>query len=234
MPVPKRVRTESSTTVVQRPAQKQKLYRTVRSNTVKNLNTSNFGRGIPKKLTVTHTYVETVNLQSGIAGALAVYSFSANGMYDPNITGTGHQPMLFDQIGALYNHYCVIGSKATFTLTPISGANDCIIGCFLNDDTTTPSRNGILENPTCKYLCTPYLMNTAKSWTLKWSGKQNFGKLLIGNSAFSGTTGSNPAEQSYYTAFIDAADIGTQQTFRLNVKIEYIAIWTERVDIASS
>lgn len=41
------------------------------------------------------------------AGAVSSYVFAVNGMYDPNITGTGHQPMGFDQMLQFYNHYAV-------------------------------------------------------------------------------------------------------------------------------
>jgi len=39
------------------------------------------------------------------SGAVSTYVFAANGLYDPNITGTGHQPMGFDQLLQFYNHY---------------------------------------------------------------------------------------------------------------------------------
>lgn len=41
----------------------------------------------------------------------ASYVYLANGMYDPDYTGTGHQPKYFDQWGALYKRYLVFGSK---------------------------------------------------------------------------------------------------------------------------
>lgn len=37
--------------------------------------------------------------------------FSANGLYDPDSTGIGHQPRGYDQIMALYDHYVVTRAK---------------------------------------------------------------------------------------------------------------------------
>lgn len=56
------------------------------------------------------------------AGVPAFYQFAGNSLYDPDISGTGHQPLGFDQWSAFYNKYCVTGSKirAVYTLTTTS------------------------------------------------------------------------------------------------------------------
>lgn len=41
------------------------------------------------------------------------YEFRANGCFDPDVTGTGHQPRGFDQYGQLYDRYVVTSSKIT-------------------------------------------------------------------------------------------------------------------------
>ena len=69
---------------------------------------------IPKQLYNRLKYAETINVPIGVGGT-GNYLYSCNGMYDPNITGTGHQPMYFDQFTAMYDHYTVLKSmmKAT-------------------------------------------------------------------------------------------------------------------------
>ena len=67
--------------------------------------------GFPKTLKFIHKYCDNVSV-SGSAGIPFKYQFSCNGLYDPNITGTGHQPMYFDQVTPIYNQYRVIGAKA--------------------------------------------------------------------------------------------------------------------------
>ncbi len=42
------------------------------------------------------------------SGALSVYTFNSNGLYDPDQTGTGHQPLGFDQYATQYNRYRVL------------------------------------------------------------------------------------------------------------------------------
>lgn len=43
------------------------------------------------------------------------YQFRANSVYDPNLTGVGHQPMGHDQLAALYDKYRVYNAKIVLT-----------------------------------------------------------------------------------------------------------------------
>lgn len=41
--------------------------------------------------------------------------FSLNSMFDPDVSGGGHQPMFFDQYTPIYNKYCVYACKFELT-----------------------------------------------------------------------------------------------------------------------
>lgn len=112
----------------------------VRYNPTRNIVSVKTGLGFPKKMIMTHRYCANQSVQSS-TGVMANYVFSCNGMYDPDITGTGGQPLYFDQMTAIYNHYTVIGSKVTIKVLNASPSTG-IIGCgiLINDDTaTTPT-----------------------------------------------------------------------------------------------
>lgn len=203
----------------------------------KNKTVVNLGKGFPKKIIETHRYCEQVNLTTGVGGVLSVYNFSCNGMYDPNVSGTGHQPMFFDQVNAIYNQYCVIGSKITVEWTCPGAAINMVYGIVINDNTAAPpSLNAAMEHPSCISRTYPYnaYTNPSTFMTKKFSAKQNFGRVPVGNSAFTGNGSTNPSEQMYYQLFVDSSAVSTQGTLTAKVTIDYIAVWTERNDIATS
>lgn len=195
------------------------------------------GTGLPAKVMVKHRYVDTIGL-SGTTGAPSAYFFSANGMYDPDITGTGHQPLYFDQYAALYNHYTVIGSKVTFRCAPAANSYSTmrVVGT-IDDDASNVSNNvdAISEQTqgTNIHIFPANSTDTVRYVRLKWSAKKIFGGSILGNDKLRGTPTSNPAEQSYYCLVLQPA-IGTNGAINVVVEIEYIAIWDELKGVAQS
>jgi len=67
----------------------------------------------PPKFKKRLVYSETSLTVASTSGSSNSYFFSANGLFDPNTTGTGHQPMGFDQMMLMYEQYTVFASKIT-------------------------------------------------------------------------------------------------------------------------
>lgn len=64
-------------------------------------------------------YVEEINL-SFASGAYNNYQYRLNSLYDPNSSGGGHQPYLFDTMMQLYNIYVVYGALVEVTLSAVT------------------------------------------------------------------------------------------------------------------
>lgn len=205
-----------------------------RKNAAVIANMVNLGHGFPRKLQITHRYTELIQLIQA-TNVPQQYRWSCNSLYDPNSSGIGHQPYYFDQLAALYDHYVVIGSKATIRIVPTTQ----IVGlytCFINDDTVTsisdPSQQS--EVQTAKTHLTGLTHTGPWTTTLKWSAKKMFGGSVLSNTELQGTSSANPTEQSYFNVNVVNADYVTGATFDVYIMCEYIAIWKELKDIPQS
>lgn len=100
----------------------------------------------PPKLWTTLTYTDHATI-TAIAGVIGTYTFAANGLYDPNITGTGHQPRYFDTFcganntSAPYGSYVVRAARAKVEAMSAGPDSVGIVqDCFIT--TLTPSSSG--------------------------------------------------------------------------------------------
>jgi len=197
-------------------------------------------QALPKQLMNTVTYCESTN-RTVTAGVSANYQFSCNGLYDPNITGTGRQPMYFDQLSALYNHYTVLRSRILVTWSAINvsttvGNNPVMCTLYIDDDTDTGTSNAAdsaSERPTAKTkVFIPVAQGTCVL-TNKWDAAQTFGPNPQGNSQLIGTASSNPTEQSYFT-LVHYFPAGDTMTINIRARIEYDVVWDELTTIGPS
>lgn len=200
-------------------------------------NMVDLGLGLPLRIKVAHRYSTTALIDVGTS-AFSYNHISCNSLYDPDRTNAGHQPYYFDQIAALYDHYTVIGSRARFCFYQQGqdNANAAHVGVYLNDDTTNTPANidtyrEIAGSKNFK-MCPPD-NNQVTVIQTRWSGKKAFGKFNTSNKSFTGTAATSPAEEQFYTIVATPVYSGPISLF-VTVEVEYIAVWTERKDIAGS
>lgn len=190
------------------------------------------------KLRAQLNYSDYFNLDVAAGGATAEYVFSANGLFDPNITGAGHQPRGFDQLMALYDHYVVIGVK--IYLTSINGdtGNGNIVGCYVAD-VSTPA--GDVFYPLEARMMTYGVLgmeNGQSSTTLELQLNPN--KFLgraspLSDPQLKGSSSANPSEQAYIHCFCipGPGGVDTQVVYN-HVRIEYDVVFIEPKTIAQS
>lgn len=186
-------------------------------------------------------YCESINIDPG-AGVFGSYTYAANGMYDCNISGTGHQPYSFDQFMALYNKYQVLGAKMTVRLLNV-GANspNCWFSIKLSDSTTlnTGDSQYALEQPGFgkKY----YVQNGSQAVpkvSCKFSASKFFAiskKAIAATDTLTGTSSSNPIEGAFFVICFGPLISGENlASFTIQVEIDYIARFTGPRELTSS
>jgi len=98
------------------------------------------GVGFPDQLYMTHAYEEVVQLAAGASFLAAVQKqWRLNSLYDPNKSGSGLQPPLYDNMIALYKRYRVYAADVKVTFVNY-GTDYVRAGFYMTetDDTSTP------------------------------------------------------------------------------------------------
>jgi len=180
-------------------------------------------------------YVDRFDILS-TAGALNSVSILANSIYAPRISG-GHQPLYFDQIMALYNHWVVLGStcKVSVSFDQNASSSGGVFAVYLNDDSTVvpASITACAEQSSASKAKIASLQND--SVTTLWcnySAYQVFGPAPIQNVELKGDVSSNCADTTAYS-FCYSSSNGTN-TVNCMVEIEYDIVFFELKDLASS
>lgn len=232
-----------SMTLVADPQQGKKLYftkktrRAVKRQLRRNKLISFSKAPMPNNFGAKLRYAETFTIDPGTVGVAGVHVFSANGLYDPNITGVGHQPRGFDQLMTMYDHYTVVGSKitATFSTAGIAGAGGpLLVGVAVKDsDSVYTDKNDYMEgrNVVSRVLDRSAVDNESHSLVLKkaYSTRKFLGiSKPLSNSLIRGTSGANPSEQAYFHLF-SAIVTGTADApvIEVSVVIDYLVVFTE-------
>lgn len=188
--------------------------------------------GIPEQMVLKLKYSELV--RHTITAGFAQYVWSANGCFDPNITGGGHQPLYFDQQMTLYNHFVVMSSH--IKITPATGSPiDLVYAVYVDDDASgTTTATTSWERPGVRVAAA-----APGSWKPEpiehfWKSGNTFGQDVLANSELHGTSGANPTEQSYFiVTFFDPA-AGTTSNVDFLYEIWFDVVFFERKDVTGS
>lgn len=117
-----------------RTARVNQLSRPVYTNVIRQR--VQLGRGpIPASSVVTLRYSTSVEA----TGSNQEHVFNLNSIFDPDRTGTGHQPLGRDQYAALYNRYRVLSCRARIIMCINAGIlqTEPIVGCIVADNAGT-------------------------------------------------------------------------------------------------
>ncbi len=204
---------------------KKRVYRRKRRyNKKSSFNQKLLGNSVATTL----VYNDQFSLDAGANPSIAAHVFSANGMFDPDITGVGHQPRGFDEIMLLYDHYVVVGSKMTL-LVP-TGDSTKIVGIALKDDNVMETT--LVGYQEGRYVSSKMMAPDAggtKIITYGFSAKRFLGRASpMSDPQLKGSDAGNPTEGAFFHVFTGAPRAGVNPSSSVfDVKIEYRVVFIE-------
>jgi hypothetical protein len=185
--------------------------------------------GFPPRILTKLRYVDTYSLTS-TAGSLAKQLFTVNSMYDPDVTGTGHQPLYYDTFASIYDHYAVVSAHIKITFNSNATTSSVIVGGVYDDDTFTSTNvNVLMEQTTGKHLFLPNNAGSlsSKTITLDWNCEKMLGIDPYTSQSYKTAVGSNPSEQSTLLVWAVPADLSSTTTTSVMVEIEFQTLFSE-------
>lgn len=153
-------------------------------------------------------------------GFTTTYRFSGNGLFDPNVTGTGSQPINFDTLSIVYLRYRCYGSACrvqigtgTFIDLALFPANATV--------TVTQEEASAQQYAKSAYWCLPLGSGATPNISSSIGSQKLLGRNVAGSDAAQALVTAQPAEQWYWTIVGSASDRSTAINATLAVTITY-------------
>lgn len=178
-------------------------------------------------------YSQRVSLTS-TAGAITSQLFSGNGLYDPDVSGTGSQPEGFDQMMALYGRYRVYSSKIKVDFINVGSTNAtsafeiCIVPVPGNATGFT-TMDDAKAAPYAKY-------GVYNIWNLQRISHYIGTEKIYGlhknaveiETTYAGTSASSPTLEWTWQIYVQSADRSSTATCYTYTTIEYYSEFFDR------
>jgi hypothetical protein len=184
--------------------------------------------GFPPKMLTRLRYVDTYSVTSS-SGSLGKQVIYLNSTFDPDNTGTGHQPLYRDTYAAIYDQYAVVSARlrVTFCNTDDSAIELC--GVVIDDDNaSSTTANTLMEQNYGQSAFLPPKTGSisSKTFTVNWDCKKQLGIDPFTSELYKTAVGSNPTEVA--TAILWAANAAAgSTTYAMHLELEQTVLWTE-------
>lgn len=181
-------------------------------------------------------YTDIISL-SNFAVGQDFHIFRAASIFDPDFTGTGHQPLGHDQWATLYQRYRVLGCKLKATFINQSGTVTEAehVGMCVTESTLLGLARDMSEQTMCKQSLIGPTGNQSWSGTLyvdlaKFEGDSG----AKYDKDYTADMGSNPSRDIFF--YIFAQDINADDSVEVSVlvELEYTVRLYDRIDLTRS
>lgn len=186
-----------------------------------NMNVSpNFALGQAQPRIIQMKYADVKAYLLNNISTFSANIYRTNSIYDPDYTGTGHQPMGHDEWSTLYNKYCVLAMdiKSTFVASnagSVEGGSSFLGSITVQNGTATGGITELkLEDPNTKTKVVPnsknnYSHTPAVSLYHRWRADQWWGasqEEVMAQDVCQASFGGSPIRQAHVAVQVQQID----------------------------
>lgn len=200
--------------------------------------------GFPRSIRTKLRYISSSQVDES-SGALGSWVFSANGLYDPDVTGIGHQPLGYDVFAQVYSRYLVLSSRIKVYVTcPSASANAApsVIGVLLSQASSLTYTNAdlLMEQGLSTYELMP--MNGSVYRKIVLDGRLFSARTMFDcvdpsdlKDAIGAATNANPTLQAYHIVWFGQTPSGSDVVpLNLTVRLTYVVEFSTPLQLQSS
>ena len=174
-------------------------------------------------------YAESFDIPIPQLGFVGAYRFNLNSIFDPNRTGTGHQPYGHDTLQTIYNRYRVISCSYKICISRLDANTEPLQLTTLpaNEEVSISLGAEARESPRAKYI----VQGGNGSPIRMLTGTVNIASLMGRNKAqymaddrFQAQYGSNPGELAILNVFsslLNDGQVATERALKGSIELVY-------------
>lgn len=187
------------------------------------------GVGFPHSMLAKLRYCDNYTL-SITTGSVAKQFMRLNSIFDPDYTGTGHQPLYRDTFAAIYDQYAVVSCEVEVKVCNLSTTAVLETGIVLEDDTSSSGDSRVLkEQATGSYTILPPLAGSLSTHTFRyrWDCKKTLHIDPFSSETYKTQVGTNPTEEADLCIWASVTDGISSTVPVLTVTMLYEVLFTE-------
>jgi len=185
--------------------------------------------GFPDRLLTKLRYADVLTAVS-TSGALNTYIFRWNSTFDPDLSGTGHQPLYRDTYASVYDQYSVVRAWARVRFDNTSTSVGFVIGCVTDDDASPSTTFQTLMEQSHGLDSTLTALagsHSSHEFTLTWDASKVLNIDPFSSETYKTAVGSNPTEISSLVMWSKPIDGSSTATCLITVELIQEVLWTE-------
>lgn len=188
--------------------------------------------GFGNRKTIKMIYSEKFNLGGALLGAPSVYQFRLNSIYDPNYTGTGHQPTTHDQMALIFENYCVTDVRYKISMVNTENTVAGLVAIQVTDVVDAVGNiTTLIEQGQCEWR--PLGVLNGDYGVAVFTGQVDIPKLhgkpraqYMDDAANISSFGASPVDLSYLNIYLSEASTGTAPVAICTIEMEFTVLMT--------